>query len=344
MDGFLRDQYPKDWKRFKKQAIDIMLDHRLNPDDISRTTPPDIADLLHAKKRGMSRFNILNIVPEPRRDVTWVCLAKPEEVFTDEFYRTFTDRLRAYLSKLKVNNLDSMAYIYGFDECKTEYYKGIDRMWKRLKADFPSLPVMTTTKMFRDLAAGKTNDFDCVTTDWYCPVSSDYDEKTADFLRAKGKKVWWYTCCAPASPYANMASIEYPALEGRLVLGYLTWLHRADGFLFWHVNNWRRRSGNESMDIDDTYFPKWNTWNHLGVSGDGIFLYPGKDRILPSIRFANIRDGEEDYEYLLQSQKKIGRKAVEALVRPLLRSQTDFTRDSAALASLRERLQRICVE
>lgn len=336
MDGFLRERYPDSWKRLKRQAIDIMLDHRLNPDDISRTTPPEIADLLHAKSRGMSSFNILNIVPEPKRDVTWVCIAKPGEVFTDEFYSTFTGRLRPYLEKLKANGLDDMAYIYGFDECKTEYYKGIDRMWKRLKADFPDLPVMTTTKMFRDLVAGKTNDFDCVTTDWYCPVSNDYDEKTADFLRSRGKKVWWYTCCSPSSPYANMASIEYPAVEGRLVLGYLTWLYRADGFLFWHVNNWRKFSG--WVDIDDTYSPEWNTWNHLGVSGDGIFLYPTKDRILPSIRFANIRDGEEDYEYIKLAEKRLGRKAVEEMVRPLLRSQTDFTRDPAALSALRERL------
>lgn len=171
-------------------------------------------------------------------------------------------------------------------------------------------------------------------------VGLGYDEcaayKWADYLRARGKKVWWYTCCSPASPYANMASLEYPAVEGRLVLGYLTWLHRADGFLFWHVNNWRADQG--QMDESDTYFPGWSTWNHLGVPCDGIFLYPGKEHVLPSIRFANIRDGEEDYEYLLQAEKKLGRKAVEKIVRPIVRSQTDFTRDAAALSALRASL------
>ena len=92
------------------------------------------------------------------------------------------------------------------------------------------------------------------------------------------------------------------------------------------------------MDESDTYFPEWNTWNYLGVPGDGVFIYPGKKHILPSIRFANIRDGEEDYEYLLRAERKLGRKAVENMVRPLLRSQTDFTRDPAALASLRSRI------
>ena len=338
MDGFMRAEYPENWRDMKRQAIDVMLDHRLNPDDISRTTPPAIEDLLHARERGMNRFNILNIVPEPKRGEKWVCIAKPGEVFTDAFYDTFTSRLRPYLEKLKAHGLDNMAYLYGFDECKEEYYAGIDRMWRRLKADFPALPVMTTTKMFKDLVRDGTNRSDCITTDWYCPVSNNYDGEMADFLRARGKKVWWYTCCSPAHPYANMASLEYPAVEGRLVLGYLTWLYRADGFLFWHVNNWR--AGNAPLDETDTYFPEWNTWNHLGVPGDGIFLYPGKEHILPSIRLANVRDGEEDYEYLLRAEKRLGRKAVEAQVRPLVRSQTDFTRDAAALSSLRGSLAR----
>ena len=338
MDGFMRDKYPDSWRRMKKQAIDVMLDHRLNPDDISRTSPPELEDLLHAKSRGMSRFNILNIVPEPKQPVKWVCAVRPSEVFTEDFYRTFTGRLRPYLKMLEANGLDGMAYLYGFDECQKSYYKGIDWIWKKLKADFPSLPVMTTTKMFRDLVNGKTNDFDCITTDWYCPVSNDYSSKWADYLRAKGKKVWWYTCCSPGHPHANMASLEHPAVEGRLVLGYLTWLYRADGFLFWHVNNWRK--GNDPMDETDTYFPEWNTWNYLGIPEDGIFLYPGKEHILPSIRFANIRDGEEDYEYLLRAEKRLGRKAVEELVRPFVRSKVDFTRNASELSRLRDILSR----
>ena len=336
MDGFLRAEYPDKWREMKRQAIDVMLDHRLNPDDISRTSPPEIADLLHAKARGMNRFNILNIVPEAKPGARWVCIASPEEVFSEEFYRTFTARLRPYLDRLRANGLDRMAYIYGFDECKAEYYAGIDRMWKRLKADFPDLPVMTTAKMFKDLVKGNTNGFDCVTTDWYCPVSSDYDEKVADWLRSLGKKVWWYTCGSPTYPYANMASLEYPLIEGRLVMGMLTWLCRADGFLFWHVNNWR--DGNDPMDESGTYFPEWNTRHHRGVPGCGIFLYPGKEHILPSIRFANIRDGEEDYELLLRAEKRLGRKAVEKMVRTVARSSTDFSRDPAALSALRDRL------
>ena len=82
MDGFMRAEYPNTWQKMKRQALDVMLDHRLNPDDISRTAPPEIEELIYAKKRGMSRFNILNIVPEPKKPVTWVCTAPASEIFT----------------------------------------------------------------------------------------------------------------------------------------------------------------------------------------------------------------------------------------------------------------------
>ena len=66
-----------------------------------------------------------------------------------------------------------------------------------------------------------------------------------------------------------------------------------------------------------------------------MFLYPGKGRILPSIRLANIRDGEEDWEYLNLAERKVGRDAVERIVRTAVRSKQDFSRSYADLQSVR---------
>ena len=74
------------------------------------------------------------------------------------------------------------------------------------------------------------------------------------------------------------------------------------------------------------------------MPGDGILLYSGKEHILPSIRLANIRDGEEDYEYLVLAEERIGREKTAAMVRQYVRSPTQFTRDAAALSALREQL------
>ena len=71
---------------------------------------------------------------------------------------------------------------------------------------------------------------------------------------------------------------------------------------------------------------------------DGVLLYPGAEHVLPSIRLANVRDGEEDYEYLTMAEAAVGRENVAAMVRRLVSSPTRFTRDADALAALREQL------
>ncbi|MBR3924087.1 MAG: hypothetical protein IKJ45_13295, partial [Kiritimatiellae bacterium] len=90
MDGFTRAIYPECFKEKKREAIDIMLDHRLNPDDISRTTPPEIEDLIYARSRGMNRFNILNIVPPPKNpDTRWVLTCSEKAIADPKFYDYF---------------------------------------------------------------------------------------------------------------------------------------------------------------------------------------------------------------------------------------------------------------
>jgi hypothetical protein len=80
------------------------------------------------------------------------------------------------------------------------------------------------------------------------------------------------------------------------------------------------------------------------MPGDGVLLYPGKDHILPSIRLAQIRDAVEDYEWLQIAASKAGMDSVDAVSRTLIRSLTDFTRDSVQLLEKRSRLAEIITE
>ena len=337
MDGFTRAQYPDRFAEKKRESWDIMLDHRLNPDDISRTEPPDIGDLVYARSRGMNLFNILNIVPPPKDpNAKWVCWVPPEATEDPAFYPAFQARLAPYVAELRKRGLEKFAYIYGFDERESEYYSGIDALWRKLKADFPDIPVMTTAMMYRDYAAGNTNLPCLLTTDWYCPLTDVYRTDVSDVMRKLGKKVWWYVCCQPTYPHANFASIEYPPVEGR-ILGWMTHLFRADGLLFWHVNYW----DGPCIDEGDTFLPEWKTASPLRMPGDGILLYPGKEHILPSIRLAQVRDGVEDYEWLQLAAAKAGADAADAASKTLVRSMTDFTRDPAAVRAARDRLAEI---
>ena len=337
MDGHMRNTYPDRFAEMKRRSHDLMLDARLNADDISRTEPPAIADLLRERERGMNRFNILNIVPKPTNPNTlWVCYASPKETETPEFYESFKARLDPYVKELRRHDLMKYAYIYGFDERTSEYYRGIDEFWKKIRRDFPDLPVMTTAMMYRDMTRKLENAY-LDTTDWFCPLTPVYSPKLNAKLRAEGKQVWWYVCCGPTYPYANFASYEYPLIEGRL-LGWMTHLYRSDGLLYWHVNLWTKMR----LDERECYFPQWKTGNHLRMPGDGILLYPGEKCVLPSIRLAQIRDGVEDYEWLQQAAAS-GEARADAVSRTLVRSMTDFSRSPSELRKARHKLAEIII-
>lgn len=337
MDGFTRAQYPDRFLERKRETWDLMLDHRLNPDDISRTTPPDIDDLLYARARGMNAFNILNIVPAPTNAFQkWVCFSPPEATEDPAFQAAFKARLKPYVARLAEHGLDRLAYLYGFDERERRYYPGVDALWKNLKADFPSIPMMTTAMMYRDYVMGGETSPLLFTTDWHCPLTSVYDTTASDAFRARGKQVWWYVACGPIYPYANFASLEYPPVEARL-LGWMTHLYRADGLLYWHVNFWN----GPCFDERDTFLTKWNARSGLWVPGDGVLLYPGRNQVVPSIRLAQVRDGVEDYEWLQLAAERAGTAAADEVSRGLIRTLMDFTRDPAAIRAARNRLAQL---
>lgn len=337
MDGFLRASYPGELEKRRREGWDIMLDHRLNPNDISRTVPPDVEDVEYAVSRGMNSFVVANIVPVPKNpDAKWVCRARPGEVFNEKFYADFLSRMRPYVEKLRAKGLDGYAMFYGFDECGKEYFPKMREQWLRLKKDF-GLPVLTTAYMFRDVTRNKLSFKSpyATMTDVHCPPMAAYDPLLADRYRAMGREVWWYTCCDPKYPYASNASYEHALVECRL-LGWLTKLVRADGYLYWHVNFWKDSAA--KLDERQSFFPDWRTDTWPMMPGDGVFIYPGKNRLISGVRLANVRDGVEDYEWMQLAEKRIGRNAVEDILRKVVKSAKDFSRDTSLLRRVRSEL------
>ena len=336
MDGFTRAIYPECYRQKKREAIDMMLDHRLNPDDISRTTPPEIEDLLYARRRGMNRFNILNIVPPPKSpEQRWVLTCSEKELSDPKFYGDFVGKVKPYVEELKKHGLDQLAYVYGFDERPKSFNPVIEEIWRKFRTDVPGIPMMTTANSYWDFAKGKIKG--PLACDWFCPTTEVYDMDVSKRLRNEGKKVWWYVCCSPTYPYANFASWEYPPIEGRL-LGWMTHLYRSDGLLFWIVNKWH---GKSRLNADDTYFPSYKTYNKSGMPGDGIMMYPGEKGIWPSIKLAQCRDAVEDYEYLKLAEEKAGIAACDEITRIIVKSKTDYSRNPVDLRTARARLAKI---
>ena len=307
MDGYTRRVYGADWKRFRREAQDIMLDHRLNPDDISRTELPEIEDLLHARERGMNCFNLLNVVPKPRHPTDIVLVCKPQDVFNEKFYDYFFGTLKPYVERLKEHGLEKYAYVYGFDERGPEFYDGIREFWGHMQRELPGIPLMNTAKNYVDYARGKRRgDKTLLMGDWYCPVTWDHDFTVSEEIRREtGKKVWWYTCCS-----GGFSNYEANMVERR-IFGLQSWQVKADGFLFWMMNYWHDCG---RFSETDTYFPDFKTGHWAGNAGDGFLLFPGEQHVLPTIRLAQIRDGMEDYEFAVLHDRAYGRDATMKII------------------------------
>ena len=87
--------------------------------------------------------------------------------------------------------------------------------------------------------------------------------------------------------------IEYPAIEGRLLMGALTTKYRPDGFLYYQISIWNSRK-----PITGGPFTDWDPRSWTSYHGDGSWTCVGPGGIpLATIRLENFRDGLEDYAY-----------------------------------------------
>lgn len=332
MDGFLEKVYgrPLD-PAIRRRYGDFVLQHRLNPDDISRTEPPPIADLEHYNARGLNAFNVLNMVEE-RGNREWVCFSPPEW-YTPANKQHLVERLDPYVAELRRAGLARKAYIYTFDERDKEFDPIMREFFGMVKERYPEIHTLTTAHVPQDpKALAELN------IDWLCPVTSAYHFEEAERCRAAGRQVWSYICLGPRYPYANWLADD-PLVEAR-VIWWQAYQQKLDGFLYWGLNIWGSPHNDRPIDPARGPLLDWSIttggeydWLH----GDGRLLYAGKDGPIGSIRLDNIRDGLEDYEYLwLLARKAGGVEAGRRACLPVTQGLTQFTRDPEVVYRTRE--------
>ncbi len=328
MDWHLNKVYGSVSPRLRRRYTDFLLQHRLNPDDISRTTLPDLAELEYANGRGLNAFNILNVVPEPANKQGWVCFAEVED-YTPEFRKRFFERLDAFVPELEKRGLLDKAYVYGFDERGPEYIPIIKDFFGEIKKRYPRVHTLSTCW------PPKGTDPLSLNIDWYVPLSSSYDPRLAAEVREKGGEMWWYVCCGPGYPFANWM-LEFPLIEARLIW-WQAFQNDVEGFLYWGLNIWERK--NNEKPIPDSAGPRldWSLTSgpHGEFHGDGVLMLPGEHGPLSTIRLENIRDGIEDYELLRLLREKRGADTARRLAGRVTRNRTAFSRSPADLFSAR---------
>ncbi len=304
------------WKKHKLRWADFLADYYLTLDSLYTREGPDFEAIEHLHKQGrLGAFNLGYYGP---------CGASPAEI--EAWKKGTLDRLRRQFEQAKALGVLDHAYIYGCDENPKDAFPGVQRAAAMLKAEFPDVLVMTTTY---DHSYGQDTEIKAV--DAWCPLTPRFDPDKATKARAGGKFVWWYICCGPHHPPANMF-IEYPAIEGRLLMGPMTAKYRPDGFLYYQISIWNSR-----RPISSGPFTDWDPRSWTRYHGDGSWTCVGPAGTpLPTIRLENFRDGLEDYAYFCLLQDLVRRR--EAKPAELSADQRAWLADAKAALQVPESL------
>jgi hypothetical protein len=290
----------------------ILVDHRISPYEI----PCDILDPEAGKfldDPGLTTFTI-----PYRDDAAWV---------------------KARVDRCREKGWLDRAYFYPWDEPVTdEQYASLRKGVEKIRSIDPKLRIVSP--FFRDSAAGKPayDALDGLVTIW-CSVSAYFNPARMEEKRKKGEEVWWYVCCGPGSPYANL-HLTMDAADHR-VLPWQMYRNRIEGFLYWSTTYWNP-AFLKSPWLDQVTVPDINK----ELSGDGSLLYPGKlpsgeraaEGPVASLRLLNLRDGFEDLEYLVLLEKAEGREAAGRAAAGISPELTKFSKDPAEYERVRREI------
>lgn len=166
---------------------------------------------------------------------------------------------------------------------------------------------------------------------WWADLSH-FEPDYAATRQAAGEQVWWYFLYGDRPPHFNPITIDHHGIESRIAL-WAAHKYRVTGFAYYSVTGW---GGDPRNDPN----PQGTEQN-----GDGFLLYPPLDgQLVTSIRWELLREGVEDYEYLLLANggtlpaTPSEASSCDASVGSAVSSPTSFTRDASALKHLRDQL------
>lgn len=206
-------------------------------------------------------------------------------------------------------------YIYWFDEPDVKDYPFVREGNEMIKKHAPKL----TTFLTEHVAGQDISDV----TDISCTIWHKLDHEKARKLNERGLEYWTYLCCWPKSPWIS-EFIDHDAVNLRMWI-WASWKFQFKGILIWSTNYWNSQSASprdylqnpwqEPMSFVTGYgWPqgKQTIWGN----GDGRFFYPPNkepnikskpwmEGPVPSLRLEILRDGLEDYEYLVLLKKGI---------------------------------------
>jgi len=104
----------------------------------------------------------------------------------------------------------------------------------------------------------------------------------------EGNELWFYTVGIYQASCLPNKTIDMPLIDTR-IMHWLNYKYDAAGYLHWGWNRW-----NEDPFVD--------AGQHLG---DGWHVYPAREGVLNSLRWEQMRNGIQDYEYFWMLEDRI---------------------------------------
>lgn len=226
---------------------------------------------------------------------------------TPEHARLFQDYLSQIEKHLREKGWLSKAFTYWFDEPDPKDYDFVVAGMERLKAAAPGVKRMLTEQPEPKLMGH---------VEIWCGLTPEWTPAKVQERRAAGEEVWWYICTGPKEPYVT-EFIDHPGLELRL-WPWQSWQYGVSGILVWATVYWNSPLVFRAPQLQDPWVDPMSYVSgysfpvgHVGLwgNGDGRFLYPPRrdpnkvttpnfEPPVNSLRWENLRDGMEDYEYL----------------------------------------------
>ena len=283
---------------------------------------------------------------------------------TPEHARLFRDYLSQVERHLRERGWLEKAFIYWFDEPDPKDYEFVVAGMKRIKEAAPGLRRLLTEQPEPALLGH---------VEIWCGLTPEWTPDKVRARREAGEEVWWYICTGPKAPYVT-EFIDHPGTELRL-WPWQSWQYGVNGILVWATIYWTSPAAFPSPKLQDPWTDPMSYVSGYSYgagqvgywgNGDGRFLYPPRstskatdepclDEPVNSLRWENLRDGMEDYEYFWLLQREIERvqkaqgetdsvrQARLLLTVPAEVSQdlTHFTTDPRPLLAHRQRLARM---
>ncbi len=157
----------------------------------------------------------------------------------------------------------------------------------------------------------------------------NFSTRSKEF-RDRGDEMWWYVCCAPEFPYANLF-FWYQGIVIRDLL-WQQYMCDIDGLLYYGT----------SVGWDKVSSRRYDSEN-----GDGLLLYYGQlygqRGPVASWRLVQLRDAFDDFDYLRMAEELCGRETVMKVVGRVTTNLLKFTEDVNVLEACRAEIAEMIV-